>query len=132
VGVAPRPGLLRWLGWSADRAARTRDSHSEPGTTISVRTLSRLRPGECDVVCRVAGSGPVHQRLLELGVTPGAAIEVIRFAPLGDPIEVRVRGYHLSLRRREAEAIWVGREDRERDRSDTPGIEHRRSGGQSK
>lgn len=84
------------------------------------------------MVCHVAGSGPIHQRLLELGVTPGAKIEVIRFAPLGDPIEVRVRGYHLSLRRREAEAIWVGREDRERDRSDTPGIEHCRSGGQSK
>jgi hypothetical protein len=52
---------------------------------------------------------------------------VIRFAPLGDPMEVRVRGYHLSLRRKEAEAIWVGAhreagsEDRERDGFDTPG-----------
>jgi ferrous iron transport protein A len=132
VGAVPKPSLLRWLGWSAARVTPPCDAHPGASTAIAVRALSRLRPGERDVVCHVAGSGPIHQRLLELGVTPGATIEVIRFAPLGDPIEVRVRGYHLSLRRREAEAIWVGREDRERDRSDTPGTEHCRSGGQSK
>jgi ferrous iron transport protein A len=132
VRTTPRAGLFRRLGWGATRAAQRRIEQDAAGATVEIRALSRLRPGERDVVCHVAGSGPVHQRLLELGVTPGAMIEVIRFAPLGDPIEVRVRGYHLSLRRREAEAIWVGREDRERERHDAPGTERCRSGGQSK
>ncbi len=102
-----------------------------PGVRGGERALSRLVPGEREVISRVAGSGPIRQRLLELGVTPGAAVEVVRFAPLGDPMEVCVRGYHLSLRRREAEAIWVGREEPERDGNDTHGAAPRGGGGQS-
>jgi Fe2+ transport system protein FeoA len=131
TAVWPLQGFLRILGWVGERAAREQAEHTEANATAAVRALSVLRPGECGVVCRVAGSGPIRQRLLELGVTRGAPIEVIRFAPLGDPIEVRVRGYHLSLRRREAEAIWVGREDRECDCSDATAAGNRRSGGQS-
>ena len=48
-----------------------------------------------------------HQRLLEMGLTRGAAFEVVRYAPMGDPIEIRVRGYHLSLRKSEAARITV-------------------------
>jgi ferrous iron transport protein A len=121
-------GLLRWIG---GRAARARTAVRTEPVTAGVRGLSRLAPGEGDIVQRVGGSGPVRQRLLELGVTPGARVDVIRFAPLGDPIEVRVRGYHLSLRRREAEAIWVGREDPERDGDDAPVAEPCGAGGQS-
>src|SRR5262245_10640661 len=115
AAVWPLHGLLRLLGWAGER-----EPVAKPwaGSAEEVRALSGFRPGERGVVRRVAGSSPIRQRLLELGVTPGAALEVIRFAPLGDPIEVRVRGYHLSLRRREAEAIWVGREDRESDCAD--------------
>jgi Fe2+ transport system protein FeoA len=50
-----------------------------------------------------------RQRLLELGLTTGAELEIIRFAPLGDPIEIRVRGYCLSLRKHEAQGIFVAR-----------------------
>jgi Fe2+ transport system protein FeoA len=50
-----------------------------------------------------------RQRLLELGMTTGAELEVIRFAPLGDPIEIKVRGYCLSLRKHEAQGIFVQR-----------------------
>ncbi len=52
---------------------------------------------------------PVHQRgrLLEMGLLTGTQVEVVRYAPLGDPIEIKVRGYHLSLRKHEAEMIWV-------------------------
>ena len=49
----------------------------------------------------------VHQRLLELGVTQGAECTVVRYAPLGDPMQVRVRGYSLSLRREEADGVLV-------------------------
>lgn len=48
-----------------------------------------------------------QRRLMEMGLTRGATFEVVRFAPMGDPIEIRVRGYHLSLRKSEAAAISV-------------------------
>ena len=51
---------------------------------------------------------PEHrQRLLEMGLTVGAEFEVVRFAPLGDPIDIKVRGYHLSLRKREAAGVHI-------------------------
>lgn len=58
-------------------------------------------------VTAVTGEGAVARRLMEMGVVPGAPVRVIKSAPLGDPIEVRVRGYHLALRRAEAQTIAV-------------------------
>lgn len=74
-------------------------------------TLDILRPGERGVIRRLSTTAPhVHQRLLELGLTKGARIELIRRAPMGDPIEVKIKGYRLSLRRIEAEAVLVWKE----------------------
>ncbi|HZI18746.1 MAG TPA: ferrous iron transport protein A [Pyrinomonadaceae bacterium] len=70
-------------------------------------TLDRLTPGAEARVLTVAGSGPVARRLMEMGVVPGAPIRVVKAAPLGDPLEVRVRSYHLALRRNEAQTITV-------------------------
>jgi ferrous iron transport protein A len=50
---------------------------------------------------------PEKARLLEMGLLVGTSIELVRFAPLGDPVEIKVRGYHLTLRKHEAEQIWV-------------------------
>lgn len=58
-------------------------------------------------VTRVRGMGPLRQRLMDMGLVPGAEIKVVRFAPLGDPIEYQVKGYHLSLRKHEAQHILV-------------------------
>ena len=58
-------------------------------------------------VVAVRGSGAVARRLMEMGVVPGAPVCVVRSAPLGDPLEVRVRNYHLALRRSEAQTIDV-------------------------
>ena len=69
--------------------------------------LSQLAPGRPARVCRVEGQPSVRQRLLEMGLVRGASVQFIRSAPLGDPIEVRVRGYSLSLRRQEAESVFV-------------------------
>jgi len=66
-----------------------------------------MKAGERGEVCGLNGSGEICQRLQEMGVTRGTSVEVVRFAPMGDPIDVKVRGYHLSLRRKEAEAIVV-------------------------
>ena len=72
-----------------------------------MRTLDLLAPGEGGVVGRLRGDGSIHQRLLEMGVFKGAAIEVVRYAPMGDPMEILVQGYHLSLRRNEAALVEI-------------------------
>lgn len=69
--------------------------------------LSTLRPGARARIVRVAGKGPVRRRIMDMGVVPGTLIEMKRVAPLGDPIEVIVRGYHLSLRKEEAGNVYV-------------------------
>jgi ferrous iron transport protein A len=70
-------------------------------------TLDLLPPGAEGRVLSVNGAGPVARRLMEMGVVPGAPVRVVKFAPLGDPLEVRVRDYHLALRRNEAQTIAV-------------------------
>lgn len=68
-------------------------------------TLRELKPGQSGVVDSVKGEGGIRRRVLEMGVTPGTKIDVVKVAPLGDPVEVVLRGYNLSLRKEEAEAI---------------------------
>jgi len=74
---------------------------------MTTKSLSYLAAGQKGVIHRIDGDGFFSQRLLEMGLTPGTRIEVVRFAPLGDPLEIVVRGYRLSLRKQEAEAIEV-------------------------
>ncbi|HEX2202877.1 MAG TPA: FeoA family protein [Longimicrobium sp.] len=71
------------------------------------RTLSALTPGERGKVTAVGGDADAARRLMDLGLIRGTTVEVIRAAPLGDPIEVRLRGFMLTLRRSEAEHITV-------------------------
>ena len=71
------------------------------------RSLSDAKVGERLRVVRVAGAGGLRTRLLELGVLPGTTIEVVRIAPLGDPLELRLRGYALSIRRADAGIVTV-------------------------
>lgn len=75
--------------------------------TRSERTLDRLEPGERGIVARLDGSPGAVRRLMELGIVPGTEIEVVRRAPLGDPIELKLRRVHLALRREEAANIHV-------------------------
>ena len=70
-------------------------------------TLATLAPGGRGRIVAVTGSGGISRRLLDMGATRGTMVEVERVAPLGDPIEVRLRGYHLTLRREEAKRIVV-------------------------
>lgn len=70
--------------------------------------LNTLRPGEECIVDRIeAATHSLNLRLLEMGLTKGTRLEVIRFAPMGDPMEIAVRGYRLSLRRVEAQSVIV-------------------------
>jgi ferrous iron transport protein A len=69
-------------------------------------SLNTLLPGQRGTVERIESTaGGVRQRLMEMGLVRGTVVELIRFAPLGDPMEVRLRGYRLSIRKDEAEAI---------------------------
>jgi len=71
------------------------------------KTLKDLKPGDKAVVVKVGGEGAVRRRLLDMGVTRGAEVLIRKVAPLGDPIEVNIRGYELTFRKAEAEKIYV-------------------------
>lgn len=70
-------------------------------------TLTELPIGKDARVVAVNGEGRVTRRLLEMGVIPGVSIQKIKMAPFGDPVEIRVRGYSLAMRRTESDAIEV-------------------------
>jgi ferrous iron transport protein A len=72
-----------------------------------LKQLSDLRPGEAGTVRKVEGDKVVRRRMLDMGLVNGAEVHVKRVAPLGDPIEFEVRGYSLSLRKSEAQAVQV-------------------------
>lgn len=72
-----------------------------------LKQLSDLQPGQSGTVRKVAGDKVVRRRMLDMGLVNGAEVQVKRVAPLGDPIEFEVRGYSLSLRKSEAQAVQV-------------------------
>lgn len=94
---------------SAGRVSDEKEIPPGPSVGRAGRSVSLdcLPPGTEGRVVSVGGAGPVTRRLMEMGVVPGAPVRVIKFAPLGDPLEVRVRDYHLALRRSEAQTISV-------------------------
>jgi ferrous iron transport protein A len=77
-------------------------AESQPLTTLEV--------GSAATVTAIKVPAEQRGRLLEMGLLVGTPVELVRFAPLGDPVEIKVRGYHLSLRKHEAEQIWVHRQ----------------------
>lgn len=68
-------------------------------------TLDQLQPGQRGTIHEISNEHPAIERLMEMGLVPGTPLLVVRFAPMGDPIEIVARGYNLSLRRAEASAI---------------------------
>ena len=74
---------------------------------MNARPLSSLQPGERGVVTAIDIPSAHRARILEMGLLVGTPLEMVRYAPLGDPVEIRVRGYHLSLRRHEADRVMV-------------------------
>ena len=69
--------------------------------------LTSLPAGSRGVVICIKVAAENKGRLLEMGLLVGTAVEVVRYAPLGDPVELKVRGYNLTLRKHEAEQIWI-------------------------
>lgn len=69
--------------------------------------LAKLRPGEKGRITAIGAMGPLKRRLMDMGVLVGEEVKVIKVAPMGDPIEVFIKSYNLSLRKKEAEGIAV-------------------------
>lgn len=82
-------------------------SQSVPVDSAGNLPLSSLAPGTAAKVTEIKVASASRPRLMEMGLLVGTAVELVRFAPLGDPVEIKVRGYHLTLRRHEADQILV-------------------------
>ena len=128
VETCPRAGAkwVRGFGYRCQEAAAAPEKHScerciaqcldevktqaTQGATKTVSTtLKELKPGEKGRIEKLSGTGAVARRIADMGVTKGSLVEVVRVAPLGDPIDVKIKGYHLSLRKEEAAGIAVTR-----------------------
>jgi len=102
--AANESALEEWIDKSKEKLERRKQERKIEGT---MRTLDELKPGQRAKILRVGSVGAVKRRIVDMGVVRGTPIEVIKVAPLGDPIEVKVKGYNLSLRKEEARAITV-------------------------
>ena len=89
--------------------AENAEPRSEAESQSEAEPLSGLQPGQRGKVLAVEVPGSMRGRVMEMGFTVGTVIEVVRFAPMGDPMEFKVRGAHISLRKAEAAGIRVQR-----------------------
>lgn len=80
---------------------------------MAEKTLKEFKTGESGTVRSVTATGALKRRLFDMGITPGTKIQMRKVAPLGDPIEVTVRGYELSLRKQEAENVLMRSQEEE-------------------
>src|SRR5947208_29092 len=103
MGFPPPAPVKRWLIWRADNCRPALNYAKK----AHMPSLDQLKFGQRARVEAVAGAEAVVQRLLEMGLLEGEEIEVLGFAPLGDPMEIRLRDYRLSLRRKEASGVTV-------------------------
>lgn len=69
--------------------------------------LAKLKPGDKGKITSIGAIGPLKRRLMDMGILVGEVVQVLKMAPLGDPIEVKIKSYNLSLRKKEAEGIGV-------------------------
>jgi DtxR family transcriptional regulator, Mn-dependent transcriptional regulator len=84
-----------------------RSRHQEQATEEKTMTLAELKPGETGRIVRVGGVSSIRRRIVDMGAVSGTSVTMVKVAPLGDPMEVKIKGYSLTLRKEEAEAITV-------------------------
>ena len=85
----------------------THTTHAAMCCIVSMMTLKQAKVGETVKVVKLTGQGAVKRRIMDMGITKGVEIFIRKVAPLGDPVEVTVRGYELSLRKDDASMIEV-------------------------
>ncbi len=72
-----------------------------------IKSLASMKPGEAGVIKQLRGSGNIKHRLVDMGLVPGTFVRVMKFAPLGDPVEIKVKNFDLALRVSEADTIDI-------------------------
>jgi len=92
---------------SANMTEENKKMNQQNTIKINQSTLDKLKVGEKGTVVSVGGKGQIKQRMMDMGLVPGSEVTVVRVAPLGDPIEVSLKGYNLSLRKSEAKDILI-------------------------
>lgn len=95
--------MMKWRAksWSENKGC------AQEKEEFGMKSLKEVGIGESAVVVRIHGEGAIKRRIMDMGITKGVKITVRKLAPLGDPIEMTVRGYELSLRKADAELIEV-------------------------
>jgi DtxR family Mn-dependent transcriptional regulator len=101
-----RGNCEKCISLALDEATKARKHQGERAITMT-GNLKNLKPGQKGRVLKVSSQGEIKKRIIEMGVIPGSVVEIERIAPLGDPIDIKVKGYHLSLRKEDAEKIEV-------------------------
>lgn len=81
-------------------------------------TLDKLYPGQTAIITKINGHGAIRRRLMEMGIIPDAVIKMIRHAPLGDPLEFKLKGCLLSLRKEEAEIVEIETANKEAEQDE--------------
>ncbi|AFM42077.1 Fe2+ transport system protein A [Desulfosporosinus acidiphilus SJ4] len=80
------------------------------------RCLGELKPGERACVERINGGGALRRRMMDMGIVPGVELEVVRCAPMGGPLQIRLKGYYLAMRRGECAKIVVSEKQQDFNR----------------
>jgi len=108
---APNEQCQRCLESCLEAIRQVRDETKPEATAAAEHVpLSELAPGEKGRVVKVGGQGRTRKKIVEMGIVRGTVVEVEKFAPLGDPMDLKVKGYHLSLRKNEAAGILIERD----------------------
>jgi DtxR family Mn-dependent transcriptional regulator len=95
------------VSMAKENAVETSGSESDRDEASNRVSLATLKQGERGIVRRIRAKGTLRQRLMEMGLTPGSLVEIERVAPMGDPVEVKTRGYHFTFRKEEVEYVEV-------------------------
>ncbi len=95
------------VAMARDNVNETSCVHQGNAAKGSMVTLDSLKQGERGIIRKIRARGTLRQRFVEMGLTPGSLVEVERVAPIGDPVEVKTRGYHLTLRKEEAKHVEI-------------------------
>src|SRR5699024_2483706 len=99
------PVVFWWPEAKTIRDAASRDGNIRGGNCM--KTLKELNVGQTATVVRLHGEGPVRRRIMDMGLTKGTEVYLRKVAPLGDPLELTVRGYELSIRKADAAMVEV-------------------------
>ncbi len=102
-----RPAEQSVIDLTLNQNVNMRSLLREKGTCIFMKTLRQAKIGDKVRVVKLHGEGAVKRRIMDMGITKGVEITVRKVAPLGDPIEISIRGYELSIRKADAEMIEI-------------------------